>query len=171
MNLLGARHRSWHSFSSMLLASNEILLHNLVPAHWLTRVATSFPNLHACISLFFLFPLPTQEQGKSLFRSSGCSGLWSHHICAGSVVGAHRLIYSKACSILLCPLHWQAESLPLSHQGSPRKFRSFCVVEPLVFWFYNWYLCYGVLNRVYYFILFLLWGHFIILWCKQACVP
>ena len=88
-----------------------------------------------------------------------------------SVAGTHRLIYSEACSILPCPLHWQAESLPLSLQGSPRKCRSFCVVESLVFWFYNWYLCYGVLNRVYYFILFLLWGNFIILWYNQARVP
>lgn len=68
-------------FLSMLLAPTEITLHNLVSDHWLTKVATSpFFNLHACISLSAPFPFPTQEQGKSLFCSSGCSGLWNHHI-------------------------------------------------------------------------------------------
>ena len=44
---------------------------------------------------------------------------------AGSVVVAHRPSCSVACGILpdqgsnLCPLHWQADSQPLRHQGSP----------------------------------------------------
>ena len=48
-------------------------------------------------------------------------GLWS----TSSVVVAHRLNCSEACGILLdegsnlCLLHWQTDSLPLSHQGSP----------------------------------------------------
>ena len=43
---------------------------------------------------------------------------------AGSVVVAHGLSCSAACGILpdqgsnLCPLHWQADSQPLRHQGS-----------------------------------------------------
>ena len=43
----------------------------------------------------------------------------------GSVVVAHGLSYSVACGIFLdqgsnpCPLHWQADSQPLRHQGSP----------------------------------------------------
>ena len=57
-------------------------------------------------------------------------GLYS----AGSVVGAHRLSCSVACGIFLdqgfnpCLLHWQADSLPLSHQGSlPRQtFKEVC---------------------------------------------
>ena len=42
-----------------------------------------------------------------------------------SVVVAHRLSCLMACRILpdqesnLCLLHWQTDSLPLSHQGSP----------------------------------------------------
>ena len=42
-----------------------------------------------------------------------------------SVVVAHGLSCSKACGISsdweanLCPLHWQADSYPLCHQGSP----------------------------------------------------
>ena len=44
---------------------------------------------------------------------------------AGSVVVAHGPSCSAACGILPdqgsnpCPLHWQADSQPLSHQGSP----------------------------------------------------
>ena len=45
---------------------------------------------------------------------------------AGSVVVAHGPSCSAACGIFpdqgsnLCPLHWQADSQPLRHQGSPR---------------------------------------------------
>ena len=44
---------------------------------------------------------------------------------AGSVIVAHGLSSSAACGIFpdqgsnLCPLHWQADSQPLRHQGSP----------------------------------------------------
>jgi len=47
--------------------------------------------------------------------------------CPGSVVVVHRLSCSMACGLFLnwglnpCLLHWQADSLPLSHQGSPKK--------------------------------------------------
>ena len=47
---------------------------------------------------------------------------------AGSVVVAHGPSCSAACGILpdqgsnLCPLHWQADSQPLRHQGSPQHF-------------------------------------------------
>ena len=49
---------------------------------------------------------------------------------AGSVVVAHGPSCSVACGILpdqgsnLCPLHWQADSQPLRHQGSPPFFYS-----------------------------------------------
>ena len=45
---------------------------------------------------------------------------------AGSVIVAHGPSCSAACGISpdqgsnLCPLHWQADSQPLRHQGSPR---------------------------------------------------
>ena len=45
--------------------------------------------------------------------------------CAGSVVVAHGPSCSAACGIFPdqgsnpCPLHWQADSQPLRHQGSP----------------------------------------------------
>ena len=44
---------------------------------------------------------------------------------AGSVIVAHRPSCSAACGIFPdqgsnpCPLHWQADSQPLHHQGSP----------------------------------------------------
>ena len=66
--------------------------------------------------------------------SSWCAGLslsrplllWSTGSrCAGSVVVAHGPSSSAACGIFqdqgsnLCPLHWQADSQPLRHQGNP----------------------------------------------------
>ena len=56
-----------------------------------------------------------------LLRSTG-----SRH--AGSVVVAHRPSCSAACGIFPdqssnpCPLHWQADSQPLCHQGSPKMY-------------------------------------------------
>ena len=55
--------------------------------------------------------------------------------CAGSVVVAHGPSCSVACEILpdqgsnLCPLHWQADSQPLRHQGSP-TFTCLCNKSP-----------------------------------------
>ena len=79
-------------------------------------------------------------RGLSLVAASGghpssrCTGLslWRPLLlrstgsrCAGSVVVAHRASCSAACGIFPdqgsnpCPLHWQADSQPLRHQGSP----------------------------------------------------
>ena len=72
--------------------------------------------------------------------SSGCAGLslsrplllrstGSRH--AGSVIAAHGPSHSAACGIFPdqgsnpCPLHWQADSQPLCHQGSPPRLLSF----------------------------------------------
>ena len=55
-----------------------------------------------------------------LLRSTGSR-------CAGSVIVAHGPSCSVACGIFPdqdsnpCPLHWQADSQPLRHQGSPKK--------------------------------------------------
>ena len=55
----------------------------------------------------------------------------------GSVVVAHGLSCSAACGIFpdrgsnLCPLHWQADSQPLRHQGSP-PFRVLIEHLPLI---------------------------------------
>ena len=74
-----------------------------------------------------------------LLRSTGSR-------CAGSVVVAHGPSCSAACGILPnqgsnpCPLHWQADSQPLRHQGSPsmtlfnkRKKSSFRIRELAIF--------------------------------------
>ena len=55
----------------------------------------------------------------------------------GSVVVVHRLESTGSaapkCELFadqesnLCPLHWQADSLPLSHQGSPHLHFKICV--------------------------------------------
>ena len=63
-----------------------------------------------CMGLSLLWPL--------LLRSTGSRR-------AGSVVVAHGPSCSAACGIFPdqgsnpCPLHWQADSQPLHHQGSP----------------------------------------------------
>ena len=89
---------------------------------------------------FWLCWVFTSVRGPSLVAASGghsssrCAGLslsqplllqstGSRH--AGSVVVAHRPSCSTACEILPdqgsnpCPLHWQADSQLLHHQGSP----------------------------------------------------
>ena len=69
--------------------------------------------------------------GHSSSRCAGLSLSWPLLLgstgsrCTGSVVVAHGPSYYAACGIFpdqgsnLCPLHWQADSQPLRHQGSP----------------------------------------------------
>ena len=71
---------------------------------------------------------------NQLHSSSWCAGLSlsrplllrsTGSRCAGSVVVAHGPSCSVACGVFPdqgsnpCPLHWQADSQPLRHQGSP----------------------------------------------------
>ena len=85
--------------------------------------------------------------------------------CAGSVVVAHGPSRSAACGIFPdqgsnpCPLHWQADSQPLRHQGSPNLIFGFLKGSRLFYnllngtfprtgqlqWFYLYLkcLCYG----------------------------
>ena len=72
-----------------------------------------------CAGLSPSRPLPLQSTGSRRSRSA---------------VVAHGPSRSAACGILPdqgsnpCPLHWQADSQPLSHQGSPMfSFKSFIV--------------------------------------------
>ena len=68
----------------------------------------------------------SQCAGLSLSRPLLLRSTGSRH--AGSVVVAHGPSCSAACGIFpdqgsnLCPLHWQADSQPLRHQGSPAHF-------------------------------------------------
>ena len=94
------------------------------------------------IYLFWLCWVSVSVQGLSLVAASGghsssrCTGLsLSRPLLlrstssrrTGSVVVAHGPSRSAACGIFPdqglnpCPLHWQADSQPLRHQGSPIK--------------------------------------------------
>ena len=77
--------------------------------------------------------------GHSSSRCAGLSLSWSLLLwsrgsrCAGSVIVAYGPSCSATCGIFPdqgsnpCPLHWQADSQPLSHQGSPKYF--FCLIH------------------------------------------
>ena len=79
-------------------------------------------GLHFCARAFSSCgkwgPLFIAVRGPLLLRSTGSR-------CAGSVIVAHGPSCSTACGIFPdqglnpCPLHWQADSQPLRHQGSP----------------------------------------------------
>ena len=79
-------------------------------------------GLHFCVRAFSSCgkrgPLFIAMRGPLLLRSTGSRR-------AGSVVVAHGPSCSAACGIFPdrgsnpCPLHWQADSQPLRHQGSP----------------------------------------------------
>ena len=66
---------------------------------------------------------------SSCARASHCNGFSScgaQALCAqASSVKMHEFSCSEACGIFpdqgsnLCPLHWQSDSYPLYHQGSP----------------------------------------------------
>ena len=95
--------------------------------------------IYLCLAVLWVF---VSVQGLSPLAASGghsssrCAGLslswplllWSTDSRrAGSVVVAHGPSCSTACGILPdqgsnpCPLHRQADSQPLHHQGSPRN--------------------------------------------------
>ena len=85
-------------------------------------------GLRSCARAFFSCgkwgPLFIAVRGASHYRGPSCC--WSTGSrCAGSVIVAHGPSCSAACGILPDqgsnprPLHWQADSQPLCHQGSP----------------------------------------------------
>ena len=91
--------------------------------------------IYGCVGSSFLCEgfLWLRQVGATLHR--GCAGLslsWPLSLrstgsrCAGSVIVAHGPSCSAACGIFPdqgsnpCPLHWQADSQPLRHQGSPQ---------------------------------------------------
>ena len=110
-----------------------------------TRDRTHVPCIGRWILFFCFFWLCwvfVSVRGLSLVAASGghssslCAGLslsralllqstGSRH--TGSVVVAHGPTCSVACGIFPdqgsnpCPLHWQADSQPLRHQGSPSR--------------------------------------------------
>ena len=102
-------------------------------------------SLKGCLSFFFLIYFYlwlcwvfVSVRGLSPVAASGghsssrCAGLsLSRPLLlrsAGSVIVAHRPSCSASCGTFPdqgsnpCPLHWQADSQPLHHQGSPSAF-------------------------------------------------
>ena len=92
-----------------------------IAAHGLSLVAASrgYSSLQ-CVGFSLRWLL--------LWRSTGSRA-------QASVVVAHWLSCSTTCGIFLdqgsnpCPLHWQADSLPLRHQGSP----TLCILKKKFF--------------------------------------
>ena len=100
-----------------------------------------FKEIHVLLFIYlWLCWVFVSVRGLSLVVESGdhsssrCTGLspsWPLLLrstgsrCAGSVIVAHGPSCSVACGIFPdqglnpCPLHWQADSQPLRHQGSP----------------------------------------------------
>ena len=114
---------------------------------WLCRVFVSVRGLslvaasggHAssrCAGLSLSRPLLLRSTGS---RRAGAG--------AGSVVVAHGPSCSVACGIFPdqgsnpCPLHWQADSQPLRHQGSPIcGFDSIKIINSGIGWKINYCL-------------------------------
>ena len=108
------------------------------PGSWLGNSCNLFLLLLLLFIYFWLCWFFVSVRGLSPVVASGdhsssrCTGLslsrplFAEHgsRCAGSVVVAHGLSCSAACGIFPdqgsnpCPLHWQADSQPLCHQGS-----------------------------------------------------
>ena len=111
--------------------------------HYLSIYLSTYLSIYLSIYLFIYLwlcwvfvsvrgpSLVAASGGHSSSRCTGCS--LSRPLllrstgsrCAGSVVVAHGPSCSAACGIFPdqgsnpCPLHWQADSQPLRHQGSP----------------------------------------------------
>ena len=111
--------------------------------HLLNKWITNFTGLYSlniCTAIkknylfFWLYWVFIAVWGVFLVAASGdyspivalgFSVLWLLFQSTVSIVVAHRLSCSIGCGIIQdqgsnqCLLHWQADSLPLSHQGSP----------------------------------------------------
>ena len=125
---------------------------NPCPLQRKPRVLTARPPgkshyhfIHSFIYVFILWlcwvfvsvrglSLVAASGGHSSSRCAGLSRSWPLLLRstgsrrAGSVIVAHGPSCSAACGIFPdqgsnpCPLHWQADSQPLRHQGSPLPF-------------------------------------------------
>ena len=105
-----------------------------IPNHCTTREVPVYLFIYGCVGSSFLcegFLYLRQAGGHSSSRCVGPSLLWPLLLHstgsrrAGSVIVAHGPSCSAACGILPdqgsnpCPIHRQADSQPLRHQGSP----------------------------------------------------
>ena len=101
-----------------LCCARSSLLHGLFSSCW--EQGLLFVSVRGLLLL--------QSTGSRCTGFSSCgtwTQLWLTSSRASSVGVVHGLSCSEACGIFpdqgwnLCHLHWQLDSLPLSHQGSP----------------------------------------------------
>ena len=135
-------HYYWFLLGSRT-ARGQLLLFTLHSSDFFLQTClTFFLNLFIYLFIYFwLCWVSVSVRGLSPVAASGghsssrCVGILSlsrplplrstGSRCAGSVVVPHGLSCSAACGIFPdqgsnpCPLHWQADSQPLHHQGSP----------------------------------------------------
>ena len=81
---------------------------------------------HSLVAVLCLFTVMTNLIAEHRLQDAWASAVVAHELqSTGSAAVVHGPSCSAACGILLvqgsnpCPLHWQVNSLPLSHQGSP----------------------------------------------------
>ena len=93
---------------------------------------------------------------------------------AGSVAVAHGLSCSAACGILPdqgsnpCPLHWQADSQPLRHQGSPQCV-PFCAYSCKISIFILLRMQVSLAYKLYYIRYFFFFFYYIYIFGHAAC--
>ena len=136
--------KDWCYFLKHLVDSTSEATQSWVVLFWrLLIIYLFFLNFIYLFIYLWLCWVFVSVQGLSLVAASGghcssrCTGLslsrppllWSTGSrCAGSAIVAHGPSWSAACGILPdqglspCTLHWQADSQPLRHPGSPEAF-------------------------------------------------
>ena len=109
---------------------------------WLHWVFVAAQGLFSGCGKRVTFPCGAQASNCGRFSYLGAQALGAqvsvivvHGLqSVGSVVTVQWPSYFAACEIFPdqgsnpCPLHWQADSLPLSHQGSPRYSTSWLMI-------------------------------------------
>ena len=107
----------FHSYFNLFIYLFLWLCWVFVSVRGLSPVAASGGHSSSrCAGLSKSRPLPLRSTGSRR---------------AGSVIVAHGPSCSAACGIFPdqgsnpCPLHWQADSQPLRHQGSPHSYFSY----------------------------------------------
>ena len=119
--------------------THPVILYHVTLFYFLHFTFTSQKLSFYLFIYFWLCWVFISVRGLSLIAASGATlhrGARASHYrglslrstgsrCTGSVVVAHGPSCSVACGIFPdqgsnpCPLHWQADSQPLHHQGSP----------------------------------------------------
>ena len=130
MNCAHTNHWWWESWTSIRFYLSLLLMHAEFGIDWLIDWLIDLWLCWVFVSVRGL-SLVVASGGHSSSRCAGLSLSWPLLLRstgsrrAGSAIVAHGLSRSAACGIFPdqgsnpCPLHWQADSQPLRHQGSP----------------------------------------------------